>query len=250
MKIGVADYGMYVWEGGMFDYAQRLMDLKNIGYEGLERLRPITEADALNTAAAVRRLGMDFATCLAPTPEKSIQWSAALGREYVWTAVTAKNFDDFCRQVNVQAKACARYGIKVALHNHLGSLVETQAQLDEFMERCPDAGLLLDTGHLSVAGGDPLMTADRYYDRLVAIHLKCWATKDMSKEKWYERGYFTGLDYKSDAPDAVNVPNREVVALLKARGFDKWVMVEHDTHLREPLLDLAASREWLRAQGV
>ena len=48
----------------------------------------------------------------------------------------------------------------------------------------------------------------------------------------------------------MRVPNAEVIALLKARGFDKWVMVEHDTHLREPLEDLVASREWMRAQGI
>ena len=250
MKIGVADYGMFVWEGGLFDYEQRLRDIKAIGYDGLERLRPVSESDAINTAAMVKKLGMDFATCLSPTAEKSIQWTAALGKEYVWADVSAKNFDDFCRQVNVQARACERYGIRVALHNHLGSLVETQEQLDEFMRRCPDAGLLLDTGHLAVAGGDALMTASRYYDRLVALHLKCWVMKDKDAPEWYNRGYFTGLDYVPTEPNAVYVPNAEVVALLKSRGFDKWIMVEHDTHLREPLEDLAESRKWMREHGI
>ena len=46
------------------------------------------------------------------------------------------------------------------------------------------------------------------------------------------------------------MPNAELVALLKKRGFDKWVMIEHDTHLREPLLDLKLSRERLREMGV
>ena len=35
MKIGVADYGMFVWEGGLFDYEQRARDLKAIGYDGM-----------------------------------------------------------------------------------------------------------------------------------------------------------------------------------------------------------------------
>ena len=42
LKIGVADYGMFVWEGGLFDYEQRLRDIKAIGYDGLERLRPVS----------------------------------------------------------------------------------------------------------------------------------------------------------------------------------------------------------------
>ena len=95
------------------------------------------------------------------------------------------------------------------------------------MRRCPDAGLLLDTGHLAVAGGDALRIdpASRYYDRLVAVHLKCWVMQDKDAPEWYKRGYFTGLDYVPTEPNAVYVPNAEVVALLKSRGFDKWIMV-------------------------
>ena len=136
MKIGVADYGMFVWEGGLFDYEQRARDLKAIGYDGMERLRPATEADALNMASRLNALGCDFATVEAPTAELSIRWAAAFRKDYVWIKVTGKTFDDYCRQVNVQAEACERWGLKVALHNHLGSLVEKQDELDEFMRRC------------------------------------------------------------------------------------------------------------------
>jgi len=245
MKIGVADYGMFVWEGGLFDYEQRAKDLLAIGYEGMERLRPTTEANALDTAARVHALGCDFATVEAPTAELSIRWAAAFKKEYVWINVWGKNFDDYCRQVNYQAEACQRWGLKVALHNHLGSLVETQEQLDEFMKRCPKAGLLLDAGHLAVAGGDVMGSAERYYDRLVAIHLKGWQMTDPEKEAWYERGYFCeigGGNFK--------VPNEELVLYLKERKFDKWVMVEHDTHLQDPYIDLKISRDRLRALGV
>ena len=245
MKIGVADYGMFVWEGGLFDYEQRAKDLKKIGYEGMERLRPQTEADAINMAARLNALGCDFATVEAPTAELSIRWAAAFRKDYVWAKVTAKNFDDYCRQVNVQAEACERWGLKVALHNHLGSLVEKQEELDEFMKRCPKAGLLLDAGHLAVAGGDVLGTAERYYDRLVAVHLKGWQMNDPDAEQWFNRGYFCEIG-GGNFP----VPNAELVAFLKKRGFDKWVMIEHDTHLQEPLIDLKISRDRLREMGV
>ena len=245
MKIGVADYGMFVWEGGLFDYEQRARDLKAIGYDGMERLRPATEADALNMAARLNAMGCDFATVEAPTAELSIRWAAAFRKDYVWIKVTGKNFDDYCRQVNVQAEACERWGLKVALHNHLGSLVEKQDELDEFMRRCPKAALLLDAGHLAVAGGDVVGTAERYYDRLIAVHLKGWEMTHPEKEVWHERGYFCEIG-GGNFP----VPNAELVALLKKRGFDKWVMIEHDTHLREPLLDLKLSRERLRDMGV
>ncbi len=246
IKVGVADYGMYVWEGGMFDYEARCRDLKAIGYNGLERLRPLTESDAIHKAATVRKLGMDFGTCLAPDIEHSIQWTSALGKEYVWTAVTGTTFDDFCRQVNKQSKICMEWGIKAALHNHLGQLVETQAQLLEFLERCPDCNLILDTGHLAVAeGGDPLYIVENYFDRISVIHLKNWVMTDENKEIWNERGYFTGLD-KGNYP----IQNKECVEALVKKGYDGWIFIEHDTHLDEPLIDLKKSRDVLRSWGV
>jgi sugar phosphate isomerase/epimerase len=40
-----------------------------------------------------------------------------------------------------------------------------------------------------------------------------------------------------------------VLQEIVASGYDGWVFVEHDTHLRDPLLDLAVSREYIRQAG-
>ena len=60
IKIGVTDYGMNVWDGGLFDYGQRRLDIKSIGCDGLERLRPISPDDAIHKAAMAKKMGMDF----------------------------------------------------------------------------------------------------------------------------------------------------------------------------------------------
>lgn len=248
MKIGVADYGMSVWEGGRFDTEDRLAGLKEIGYEGLERCEAVSEADALCKAARFRRLGMDFATCRGPNAEASIQWTAGLGKDYVWTNVSGRDFDTFCRQVNCQVEAAALYGVKVGLHNHLNSLVETQEQLDEFMARCPGCWLILDTAHLAAAQGDPVGTVGKHGDRIVSIHLKDWLAAedaDKSDEFWYRRGRFCELGAGN-----IGLDNAAVVAALKKVGYDAWLLVEHDTHLQDTFKDLAISREYLRKAGV
>lgn len=247
MKIGVADYGLNVWDGGCFDIEERLARLKQIGYEGVERLEAITADQAIGKAGAFRRLGMDFTTCRGPTPEVSIEWTAALGKAYIWTSVSGKDFDTFCRQVNIQVQACARYGIQAALHNHLGSPVESQAQLEEFMGRCPTCGLILDTGHLAAAGGDPIAIVRRYAKRLVAVHVKDWLVKDtgIGLERWSARGRFCELGAGNIGQD-----HKAFVKELKKTGYDGWVFVEHDTHVREPMLDLDVSRRYLRSAGI
>ena len=163
----------------------------------------------------------------------------------MWANVGAKDFDTYCRQVNDQVKIAAKWGVKVAVHNHLGQTVETQEQLDEFMRRCPDAYLLLDAGHLAVAGGDVLKTAEMYYDRIVAVHVKGWQMTNPDAPRWNDRGYFCEIG-GGNFP----VPNEELIRFLISRGYDKWLMIEHDTHKQDPLADLKLSRERIAALGA
>jgi len=244
MKFGVADYGMNVWEGGYFDPEDRWARLRAIGYDGLERLGAVSADDAVRKAARSHRLGMDFATVAGPNPEVSLVWTAAFGKSYMWTAVTGQDFDTFCRQVNLQVEAAARWGVRVGLHNHMGSLVETQPQLDEFLARCPGCGLILDTAHLAAVDGDPTAIVRKYADRLVAMHLKDWILTDPDADAWYRRGRFCELGAGN-----IGLDNIAVMRALVDAGYDGWVFVEHDTHLQDPYLDLAHSREYLKQAG-
>ena len=246
MKIGVADYGLNVWYGGDFDHERRLGDLRQIGYEGTERLCALSPADAVGKAARFRRLGCDFATCLGPNVEASIQWTAALGKAYVWASVTGQDFNTFCRQVNVQVEAAAEWKVAVGLHNHLGSLVESPQELEEFLARCPECGLILDTAHLAAAEGDPVGVVRRYADRLVAVHLKDWlvTNPEAGLDNWPQRGHFCELGAGN-----IGLDNAAVMHALTEAGYDGWVFVEQDTHLQDPIEDLAVSREYLRDAG-
>jgi len=246
LKFGIADYGMNVWEGGCFDVEARLEGLKRIGYEGLERLRAVSADDAVHRAAAFHRLGMDFATVLGPEPDSSVEWTAAFQKEYVWTMVTGKDFDTFCRQVNRQVEICARWGVRVGLHNHLGSLVESQQQVEEFLAQCPECGLILDTAHLAAADGDPVEVTRKYAGRLVSIHLKDWlvTSPEIGLDRWFQRGRFCELGAGN-----IGLDNAAVMKALVDVGYDKWILIEHDTHLQDPLKDLAISRQYLRDAG-
>jgi len=246
MKIGVADYGMNVWDGALFDIEVRLEDLKKIGYEGTERLHASSPSTAIQRAAIYRRLAMDFALCLGPDEQSTIQWTAALGKQYVWTSVGGQDFDTFCRQVNRQCEVCKRWNIRVGLHNHMGSLVETQEQLEEFLARCPDCQLIFDTAHLAGAGGDCMKIAEKYSDRVVSLHMKdLFVTNpDLGLDRWTERGRFCELGAGN-----VGLDNAAVLKTLVDKGFDGWVLVEQDTHVRDALEDLAVSRQYVRDAG-
>ena len=246
MKIGVADYGMNVWYGGCYDYENRLMDLKDIGYEGIEKLNVQNNSDLVNKSAKARKLGMDFGTVSAPTPELSIKWTSAMNKEYIWVSTSPKNkkFNVFCRQVNRQAEICKKWNISVALHNHMGTLVETQEQLESFLEKCPECMLVLDTAHLAAVQGVPEEIVRKYPDRIQTVHLKDWILKEPDAENWYERGRFCELGSGN-----IDLDNLSVMEALKDVGFDDWVFIEHDEHKQNPLKDLKISRDYLKKAG-
>lgn len=248
MKFGVADFGMNGWDGGHYDTKTRLEKLRALGYEGIERLECIDASDAVYKAIEFRRLGMGFATCRAPSVEATMKFSAALGCEYVWLMpgdkITRKiDIETHLAQCNRFVAAAANFGLTAALHNHLGSPVESQEDLDLFMAKCPDAKLLLDIGHLYGAGGDILRTIDQYFDRIAAIHFKDVFIKDEQAglDLWRERLRFCELGAGN-----CNEPWREAAQLLKKRGYDKWLFIEQDTHLSEPLDDLKTSLDALK----
>lgn len=247
MKIGVADYGMSRYDGGLYDLESRLLKLKEIGYEGIEKCPAISPGDALRNAGCFRRLGMDFGSCAGPDQRTMIEWTAALGKTYVWAYSPNKDFDVFCRHVNIQVANCRGWGVRCGVHNHMGTLVQTQQQVESFLDKCPDCGLILDTAHLAVAGGDSLEIAEKYHDRLVAVHLKDYVITNPEIEgadRWPERGHFCELGQGN-----IGMDNAAVIKSLKANGYDDWVFVEQDVHLRDPIEDLATSREYLRNLG-
>ncbi len=246
MKFGVADYGMNVWYGGLYDIEARLCSLKELGYDGIERVEALSASDAMNKATLYRRCGMDFATCRGPNVQANFEWTCGLGKEYVWLTPGGISrdleLDVFFRRSNAMIEAGKRYGLKVALHNHMMQRIENQDELDHFMAACPDAALLLDTGHLSAAGGDVLGTIRKYHDRICAVHLKdVKLTKGRDENGRAIEWSFCELGAGNDGLD-----NAAVIRELRKSGYDGWVMIEQDAHLGDPLADLKISIDFMR----
>jgi inosose dehydratase len=62
-------------------------------------------------------------------------------------------------------------GIRLAYHHHVGTVVESEAEIDRLMAVTGDGvSLLLDTGHLAFAGADPTVLARRYRHRIAHVH--------------------------------------------------------------------------------
>ncbi len=71
------------------------------------------------------------------------------------------------------AKWMADQGMVLAYHHHMGSMIESQQDIDALMAGSSDeVTLLYDTGHLQFGGADVLGTLDRWGERVRHVHFK------------------------------------------------------------------------------
>jgi myo-inosose-2 dehydratase len=96
--------------------------------------------------------------------------SKALADRPVLAAVDWKQFG--ARMTEVGDRVLAE-GVRLVYHHHMGTVVESEAEIDKLMESTgPSVHLLLDTGHATFGGADPAALARRYRARISHVHTK------------------------------------------------------------------------------
>ncbi|MFR9778722.1 sugar phosphate isomerase/epimerase family protein [Micromonospora sp. MS34] len=86
-------------------------------------------------------------------------------------ALPASAWPDFAARVQQAVDRCRGRGLEPVFHYHLGTVVETEAEADRLLE-LTDVAICLDTGHLALAGGDPVAAAYKWSGRIGQVHLK------------------------------------------------------------------------------
>ncbi|CAK7192837.1 Inosose dehydratase [Commensalibacter sp. Nvir] len=85
---------------------------------------------------------------------------------------------EYFRKLDELSKLTLDYGIKLAFHHHMGTIIQSEDDIDRLMYSTSETVyLLLDTGHASWGGADPIRLANNYADRVAHIH-----TKDIREE--------------------------------------------------------------------
>jgi len=85
----------------------------------------------------------------------------------------AGEWREFSRRVAEVAAVTAAEGVRLAYHHHMGTVVQSEADIEALMGATgAEVGLLLDTGHATFAGADPASLAHRYAARICHVHAK------------------------------------------------------------------------------
>ncbi|WP_428394667.1 myo-inosose-2 dehydratase [Lichenicoccus sp.] len=80
---------------------------------------------------------------------------------------------DYGRKLTALADQFAADGLRLAFHHHMGTVVQDEREIDALMAHTgPSVHLLLDTGHATWGGADPVSLAQRYHARIAHVHAK------------------------------------------------------------------------------
>ncbi|KUL94730.1 MocC [Bosea sp. WAO] len=137
----------------------------------------------------------------------------------------------FGRRITEVAERTLAEGIRLVYHHHMGTIVESEADIDAFMAATGEAAhLLLDTGHATWGGADPVRLARRYRARISHVHAKDVRKAMMEQARAEDWSFLDAILGKGVDLGVYTVPGDGMVdysAVFKALpGYSGWVVVE------------------------
>jgi len=149
-------------------------------------------------------------------------------------------------------------GLRFAYHHHLGTVVETAADLEAFIAHTgPAVGLTLDTGHAELGGVDPVGVIRRHPGRIAHVHCKDVRSVVFERVKAHGSSFLDGvLAGMFTTPGDGHIDYGQVMTALAEIGYAGWIIVEaeQDPALADPReygeLGLKTLRQAAAAAGL
>ena len=158
------------------------------------------------------------------------------------------------RKVTALAERMAAFGVRMAFHHHMGTVLQTDTEIDRLMAVTgAAAGLLFDTGHCLFAGGDPAALLQRHIARVAHVHCK-----DVRRAV-LDRALAEDISFMGAVLEGVfTVPGDGCIAFtpllrrLRDWGYSGWLVVEaeQDPRKAHPLTYARLGHRNLRAMAI
>lgn len=188
--------------------------------------------------------------CVAASP---LTRREAAGHVRPEDAMPDEAYCQFACALNRVGEVCLEYGVRIGFHNHVGSVIETRAEIDKLFDLV-NRDLVFqgpDIGHLAWAGVDAVQFCRDYADGIVSMH-----AKDIDPYV-REQGMAEGWDYDTFSRQGIFAELGEglvdfaaIVEVLRDVNYQGWFIVETDeTQKATPLESAVISRNYLKGLG-
>ena len=138
-------------------------------------------------------------------------------------------WDVFCKGLNRLGKTAKNMGIALTLHHHMGTVVQTEAEIDRMMANTdPELfSLLFDSGHLAYCGEDYMSVLKKYAKRIRHVHLKDIRPDVIAKVKAEHLSFLQGVRLGTfTVPGDGAIDFAPIFDVLAETGYEGYVLVE------------------------
>ncbi len=271
--------------GGQITFEQCVSEMALAGYAGSEVGNKYPKDPAtLNKALALRGLTICnawFSSFLTTKPYAEVEADFIKHRDFLF-AVGARvigaaeqghsvqgkdvpvfdskpSFNDdewkrLCEGLDRLGERAAEKGMALTYHHHMGTGVQTTAEIDRLMEgtTAGKLDLLYDTGHLVFSGEDYMAVLKKWGKRVRHVHLKDVRAGMVDKVRKEKMSFLAAVKAGAfTVPGDGSVDFAPVFAELKRVGYEGWWVVEaeQDPALANPLEYAMKARKFIREKA-
>jgi inosose dehydratase len=158
----------------------------------------------------------------------SVHWDVDGDRDAV-IPFSDVEWECFARGLNAAGAIARSYGLKLAYHEHVGTNIQTMDEIDRLMALTDpfDVTLLFDSGHIQLAGGDPLAVLHKHRQRIEYVHLKDVRAEMMQQFHEQQMHFLQGVRAGVfTVPGDGCIDFTPILALLAATDYQGWMVIE------------------------
>ena len=161
-----------------------------------------------------------------------------------------EEWDRLCTGLNKLGKVAKDMGIALTFHHHMGTVVQTAAEIDRMMENTdPELfSLLFDSGHLAYCGEDYMAVLKKYAKRIKHVHLKDIRPAVIEKVKEEHLSFLQGVRLGTfTVPGDGAIDFGPIFDVLAENNYEGYVLVEaeQDPAIANPLEYAIKARKYI-----
>lgn len=143
-------------------------------------------------------------------------------------ALTAEEWPSYGKKLTQLAERFADFGVRMAFHHHMGTIVETDEEVGLLMKHTGEAvGLLYDTGHSIFSGGDPVALIKKHVKRVVHVHCKDSRKPILEKARDGDMSFMDAvIEGIFTVPGDGFIDYPAILKVLAENNYSGWLVVE------------------------
>ncbi|HEV2138859.1 MAG TPA: sugar phosphate isomerase/epimerase [Nitrososphaerales archaeon] len=205
------------------EFRKVLAEVRKIGYDGIgleTRLLPLEMIkDPKLVKRTLKEARVENSGSYSTMKLQDVDWASQAGTPVLWVVARGDNtYRDALGVLRGLKSRAVKSGIAIALHNHLGTRFETEAQMRRALTSVKGLQVCFDTAHAEAADFDTPRFIRDFHDRIALVHVKDLRVKVSKANVSYTK------DFVNAGEGILNF--RKIFGALKDAGYDGNLMLE------------------------